>query len=290
MLDTKKPAFLMCPPDYFMYPETYRKINNHMHRMREANPRRAKDEWQNFAAVLMSLGAEIHILPPAEGLPDMVFTRNGALPLPPRDGKSVILSAFKNEERQPESMHHDLWFKEHGYEVHRLQSKHLVFEGGGEAIFLDNNTLFVGSGSTRMTFNTVPFLTALLYGKKIEGISVVSLRLATDDFYHLDTCFMPIPRPEGEKHLLVYYPPAFERHDVKLIEQFPGCIPVPVSEHDAYAFGCNFIALGNHVVMPGGTKDLVRTLCSYGLVVIEVDVSEFIECGGGGPFCLTLGL
>jgi len=257
--------------------------------MRAVNQERACDQWQALAAALFRNGAEIKLLSPVYGLPDMVFTRNGALSIPSVDGeKQVILAAFKYEERRLERAHFFAWFQRHGYSI-RYLPEHIVFEGNGEAIMF-RNMLFTGYGSTRMTFQTVPFIAALLYGQKMGYIEVVPLRLVSEDFYHLDTCFMPILRSENHPDLIVYYPDAFDRYTISRINAIPDTIPIAVSKYDAYVFGCNFVVCNDAVIMPNGTVKLADTLRAHGVSVMEIEMSEFIECGGGGPFCLTLAI
>jgi len=282
MRDTSR-HFLMCSPDFFIYPKEYSQINPHMKKMRNVDKKRAILEWEQLKNTLEGCGAHITLMPPVQGFPDMVFTRNGFLTLPK---KTAILSSFAHLERQKERVYFFTWLNAQKYYILHFPDT-AVFEGNGEAIFCKDK-LFVGYGSTRAQFSSVKHLAMILYAEKLGNIDVIPLKLATKDFYHLDTCFMIIERPLGYSDILVYYPPAFDYDSQEKIKRMRHIIHIPVSEYDAYLFGCNLIAFDRHIIMPSGTKDLANTLRSYKLDVHEVCVNEFIKCGGGGPFCLTL--
>ena len=282
MRDTKR-HFLMCRPKFFTYHKEYRQINPFMKKMRKVDINKAISEWEQLKNTLERCGARITLIPPVQGLPDMVFTRNGFLVLPE---KKVILSSFTHPERQMERVHFFAWLNAKKYHILYFPDT-AVFEGNGEAMFWQDK-LFVGYGSTRAQFSSVKHLAMFLYGEKLGNLDVVPLKLATKDFYHLDTCFMIIERPLGYADILVYYPPAFDYDSQERIKKMTQFIHIPVSEYDAYQFGCNLIAFDGHIIMHKGTKYLAKTLRSYKLNVHEARVNEFIKCGGGGPFCLTL--
>ena len=63
---------------------------------------------------------------------------------------------------------------------------------------------------------------------------------------------------------------------------------VPVSEADARAYACNALAVGTTWLVPRGVSDeLLKRVASFGLEIVELDLSELFGKGGGGPRCLV---
>src|SRR5262245_16309309 len=89
------PQILMCPPDH--YGIEY-EINPWMSRERQADRALAATQWRSLQGILAGLGAEILLLDPVQGLPDLVFTANAAL----IHGRRAILSHFRHPQRQGE--------------------------------------------------------------------------------------------------------------------------------------------------------------------------------------------
>ncbi len=97
---TDKPRFLMCRPDFFGVDYA---INPWMDPKSWAGDAAAlaasaRAEWRAYHRTLKRLGAEIRLVPPAAGLPDLVFTANGAVVM---DG-TALLARFRHPERQGE--------------------------------------------------------------------------------------------------------------------------------------------------------------------------------------------
>ena len=90
--------FLMCPPD--AYDVSY-VINPWMEgNVKKSSPQAAMGQWLELTRILKER-AEIELIPPQPGLPDLVFTANAGLVL----GNVVILSRFLHPERQGEEPH-----------------------------------------------------------------------------------------------------------------------------------------------------------------------------------------
>ncbi len=118
--------FLMCPPEHFgvLY-----EINPWMRKEVPVDLDRARDQWGELVATLVEAGAEVELLEPQPGLPDLVFTANaGTL----NNGRYVA-SRFRHPDRQPEVDHDAAWFTEHGFDVVDLPegTRH---EGAGDAL------------------------------------------------------------------------------------------------------------------------------------------------------------
>jgi N-dimethylarginine dimethylaminohydrolase len=256
---------LLCPPDH--YGIEY-EINPWMSRSRGADASLAREQWQRLGETLGKLGAQIELLAPQPDLPDMVFTANAGLVL----GRRFVPSRFRHRERQGEEAHFEKWFTDHGYEISRLPDG-LVFEGEGDALFC-GDILFCGY-RFRSDIRAHRFIGELL------GCLVISVELADSRFYHLDTCFCPLP--DGGA---MWFPPAFDEYGQRAIRQHITNL-MEVAENEAMRFACNAVVLKNEIVLPDGCPDLCRVLQERGCRTHELPVSEFIKAGGACK-CLTL--
>src|SRR5262245_65952451 len=93
-----QPMILMCPPDF--YGIEY-EINPWMSRSRASDDVRARNQWRALYNLLTSLGAQVRLMAPVQGLPDLVFTANAALIV--RD--VAFLARFRHAARQGETPH-----------------------------------------------------------------------------------------------------------------------------------------------------------------------------------------
>jgi N-dimethylarginine dimethylaminohydrolase len=261
----------MCAPT--LYDVTY-VINPWMEgNLHAASRDRAHHQWQRLHDVLAEV-AEVLLVTPEPGSPDMVFTANAGLE---RDG-SVVLSSFFHPERQAEEQHFQRWFEQAGYavtELHRTEA----FEGEGDALFsIDGSRLWVGFGPRTLLASH----TALA---RVWPVEVVSLRLIDPRFYHLDTCFAPL-----EDGSVLYYPGAFDQPSLAQIEAFyPHEVRIPVAEADAACFACNAVNVGNRILMNRMSPALSTILSDRGFEVTQLDLSEFLKAGGAAK-CLVMKL
>jgi len=114
---------------------------------------------------------------------------------------------------------------------------------------------------------------------------VVGLELATDRFYHLDTCFCPLA---GGR--LLYYPPAFTPQSQAIIRTHVRKEDrIEATDEDAAAFCVNAVNIGSHIVMAKAPDSLRTRLHALGYSIAEVDLAPFI-LSGGGAYCMTLRL
>jgi N-dimethylarginine dimethylaminohydrolase len=261
------PRILMCRPDH--YGIEY-EINPWMNRQRQADRTLARAQWQALVDLLSALGAQIELVPPVAGLPDLVFTANAGLIFHQR----AVLSHFRPRQRQGEEEVFAAWFAEHGYEVLRLPPEHF-FEGAGDALFC-GETLFAGY-RIRSDIRSGQWLSQQL------GCEVIPLELVNPYYYHLDTCFCPLAPGEA-----IWYPPAFDDYGRRVIMQF---IPqlIAVVDEEARAFACNAVVVGRHVVTNTGCPRLHQDLAQRGYTPHQTPLSEFVKAGGSAK-CLTLRL
>jgi N-dimethylarginine dimethylaminohydrolase len=134
----------MCPPEHFevsyvinpwMTPDDWQEHRVDYTALSAAG-------WEELKATLEKLGAEIDLIAPAAGLPDLVFTANAAVVM---DGKALV-ATFKNRERQGEEPLYFAYFKQ-------LQSQgrltkvemtppDVILEGAGDCVWDEKRNLF----------------------------------------------------------------------------------------------------------------------------------------------------
>ena len=262
---------LMCPPDHF---EVDYVINPWMDgNTGSLHLDRARVQWQRLQEEIARV-AEVQLLEPEEGLPDLVFTANAGFVY----GNRAVPSHFMPQERRPEEPVLKAWFADHGFEVRRLPDN-VAFEGAGDAL-IDRGGPWVWTG---YGFRTE--IEAHDYLRQWFDLEVVSIRLVDPRFYHIDTCMCPL-----EGGYLLYHPPAFDAASRAEIERrVPPARRLPVSVENAGHFACNAVNVGDHVFMNHTQPQLVEAIEEKGFRVVQVGLSEFLKAGGSAK-CLTLKL
>jgi len=234
---------------------------------------RAKEQWEALRDVV-SRFAEVVIIDPDPGLPDMVFTANAGVVY----GNKAIASHFMPMERRPEELIFKKWFRENDFELLDLDEK-IGFEGAGDCL-LDRRGPWLWTG---YGFRTE--IEAHAEIQKFFDVELVSIRLTDERFYHIDTCFCPLT--DG---FLMYHPPAFDFESRMAIEsRIPSHKRIVVDTQDAGDFACNAINIGDRVILNKASEPLKARLMHAGFKVTEVELSEFLKAGGSAK-CLTLKL
>lgn len=257
---------LMCKPTYF---DIEYEINAWMDMGNPVDPAEAMRQWQQLKQTYEKLGFAIEEIEPVKGLPDMVFTANGALVV---DGK-VALPNFRYPERQPETEHFRAWFEAHGYTNLILPKHH--FEGEGDALVL-NGKILAGWGY-RSTYEAHQELAAYF------DREIVSLHLINDRFYHIDTCLSIL-----SERAIAFYPGAFDEASQTILRSLVPTV-IEASQADAEAFGLNAMSDGHHVVCSDRAPAFHEQLKTAGFEPLPTSISEF-QKSGGGVKCLTLTL
>ncbi len=273
-----RPTFLMCPPRFF---DVQYVINPWMEgNLHAASYPLALAQWKKLHNALAE-HADILQVEPQPALPDMVFTANAGL-VSGADG-TVLLSRFRCAERRGEEKHFRAWFEVEGFEVHEVPEtpetpETTPFEGEGDALFTPDGTRLWAGHGWRTSLQSHALLSALW-----PGVAITSLRLIDPRFYHLDTCFAPLPNGD-----LLYYPPAFDEPSRAAIEAFyPPEKRIAVEEPDALRFACNAVTIGNTVLLNEISPGLCSRIEARGLKVKQVQLSEFLKAGGAAK-CLCL--
>jgi len=253
--------YLMCPPDHFAVEYA---INPWMHPERPVDRARARAQWQALREIYQGLGHRVDVLPALPGLPDMVFSANGAVVHRGR----ALGSRFAYAERQPEAAAHADWLRAQGIEP--VASLHTA-EGEGDFLVVGERVL-AGSG-----FRTRP--EAHAQAALVLDTEVISLELVDPLYYHLDTCLAVLDDDD-----IAYYPAAFSRDSRQTLERlFPAAITA--SAHDAAALGLNAVSDGLHVLLSREADELAAQLSARGYRPVPVEVGELRKAGGGVKCC-----
>src|SRR5439155_5323068 len=104
-------------------------INPWMHRQVAVDADRAREQWDGLLGVLRAAGADVEVLDPQPGLPDLVFTANAGVV----NDTQFVPARFRHPERQGEVAHDVAWFERHGYTVDLLPDG-VCHEGAGDAL------------------------------------------------------------------------------------------------------------------------------------------------------------
>jgi N-dimethylarginine dimethylaminohydrolase/methylmalonyl-CoA mutase cobalamin-binding subunit len=221
-------------------------------------------QWQRIHDLYVDLGHTVELIPPAPGLPDMVFAANGATVL---DGRALV-ARFLHAERAAEAAAYLDWFSSRGFEVRQAAWTN---EGEGDYLAV-GGWLLAGSG-----FRTDRRSHA--ESEEFFGRPVIGLTLIDGSYYHLDTALAVL-----DDQTLMYYPAAFTEGSQEILREFfPDAIIA--TDEDARHFGLNAVSDGHHVVLPAGATRLVAQLRSRGFEPVGVDVSELLRAGGGVKCC-----
>jgi len=256
---------LLCPPDH--YGIEY-EINPWMSRERGAEAALAKKQWSKLHATLSQLKCNINLIPPQPKLPDMVFTANAGLAV----GRQFIPSNFRHKERAGEAPHFARWMEHRGYQISWLPSDYF-FEGEGDALFAVD-TLFCGY-KFRSDIKSHRAVAEML------ECLVVSVELVDPRFYHLDTCFCPLPSGAA-----IWFPDAFDEYGQRAIREHVSDL-IDVAPKEAIHFCCNAVVIDRDIVLPEGAPTLVETLEERGYQCHQLPMTEFLKAGGACK-CLTL--
>ncbi|WP_420497287.1 dimethylargininase [Parafrankia sp. FMc2] len=260
--------YLMVEPKYF---DVEYSINPWMHPEVPTYAKIAVEQWGRLRDLYLELGHRVDVLEARPGLPDMVFSANGATVV---DGR-VLVARFRHPQRRPESAAFLEWFEKRGGEFAEVRQAQWMNEGEGDCLTVGERIL-AGSG-----FRTAIEAHAELH--EFFGRPVVTLTLTDPRYYHLDTALAVL-----DEQTIMYNPQAFTDESRRLLaELYPDA--VTASDADAVAFGLNAVSDGRHVVLPRAAVGVIAELRERGFEPIGLDMSE-LQKAGGGPKCCTLEL
>ena len=259
--------YLMCPPVHFgvLY-----EINPWMHREVRVDPTKARAEWDGLVRTLRDAGAEVELLDPVEGLPDLVFTANAGVV----NGRQFVPARFRHPERAGEVPHDVDWFTSRGFTVDELPDD-VHHEGAGDALpFRD---VLLSGYRFRSDASSHAYLS------RLTGAAVRSVELVDARMYHLDLTFCPL-----DDRRAIVAPDGWDSYGRRVVEAL---VPEPLvlDVDEALSFCANSVVVDRTIVMPMCPPRVGRQLEAWGFEVAVAPVGEFLKAGGGCR-CLTLAL
>ncbi len=274
------PTFLVVDPHYFDVSYT---INPWMKPgVWEADPQRFKrasrEAFSRLTEALESAGAHVEIMTGFPGAPDLVFPANAGVVL---DGRAV-LSRFRHPQRQVEEEINRIAFeglRARGLVSEVIQLESGFHEGAGDFIWDPVRSLFWAGFGQRSDLAGTAAMTAQF------GKPVIRLELATERFYHLDTCFCVMSGGE-----ILYYPPAFTPDSLDALRGTVAADQlIEASDEDAERFCVNAVCFDRTIVMAKAADRLRGVLSERGYSLSEIDLEPFM-LSGGAAYCMTLRL
>ena len=266
-----RPTFLMCPPewygvDYVLNPW----MAGNVHR---SSRDLAFAQWKGMYNVLRGV-ADVRLLHPEPGCPDMVFLGHGALV---QHGVAALAS-FCHPQRRKETDHLRRWLAGQGMLLWDTP-RETAFEGEGDVTFDPRVEMLWAAHGVR-TCRAVHGHVAAAWHAPVRSLHLVDPR-----FYHLDTCFTPLAGGH-----LIYYPGAFDTASQRSIEQvYTTEQRLPVSEDDATRMACCALNIGRTLFTGEISRALAQRLFDAGYDVVQLELGEFIK-GGAGARSLALRL
>jgi N-dimethylarginine dimethylaminohydrolase len=239
----------------------------------------SQKEWTRLYRRLIRLGAEIELVTPVPGLPDLVFTANAAVVL----NGVALLARFRHAERTGEEPHYEAAFRKLqgcGFvNAIRKLPDDVVLEGAGDCVWDDTRKLFwmgYGPRSDAAARDAVA---------ETFGAEVVALELVDPRFYHMDTALVPLAGGE-----VMYVPDAFTPAGLAAIRDRvePGR-RIELAREDSVRFAANAVCLDRIIVLSSCSDHLRRRLQELGYRLIATPLDSFLR-SGGSAFCLTLRL
>lgn len=259
---------------------------------------RFRSDHERFVDVLRSEGVNVvlltellrdqtELLQPIERLPNLVYARDTAAVT--RAG--YILARMKDSVRRPEARIVETALQRLGIPT-LMRPKPPVTLEGGDAIFLDEDTLLLGVGN-RTSSRALHQLATV--GTKSGLRRLIGVPLPPS-VIHLDGTMMVIDRDLAVIHRPSLRSTAsiFEdgrlsgRADFLQFLSTAGMSLVDVTDYERQRRGTNVICVGRRkAVGYAGNARLKRELAKNGVDLIEIEGSELIR-GFGGPRCMTL--
>ncbi len=229
-----------------------------------------------FVALLERLGCQVEVLPPADDMPDAIFTYDPAFVVP----HGVIQLRGAKQVRVGEPPLLTVQLEDLGVPVAGRLTEPATADGG-DMFWLDGHTLAMGR-TYRTNQAAIDQMRAIL---EPIGLTVEQFDLPHDLGPEYCLHLMSVVSPVREDLAVVYERLA----PVALLQALAtrGIEMVPVPEEDYLSLGCNILAVApGVVVIAEGNDATAKALRDHGVEVHTYAASE-INKGEGGPTCLT---
>jgi dimethylargininase len=234
-------------------------------------------QHEEFVELLRSLGCEVIVAEPLDGLVDAVYMHDPMTMTP----FGAILFQMRKPVRGPEPAAARVDLERLGVPVVGELTGG-AFCDGGDKVWLDERTFVIGRGY-RTTQPAVEQIRGLL---EPLGVDVISVDLphyrGPGEVLHLMSVLSPLDRD-----LAAVYEPLAPVALLELLDQ-RGVERVTVDEDEFQTQGANILAVGpRRVVLAAGNDKVHAKLEAAGVEVHVFDGSEVAVKGDGGPTCLT---
>ncbi len=276
---------LMCTPNFYNIVDVK---NVHMQNQKgKVNSEKANIQWDAIRNTYLAFKAqkyldEVHVIEGVDGLEDMVFVANQSFPWVMWNGEKVaLMSRMRHENRQNEIPYFEDFYNDNGYKIIELQSKY-HFEGMGDMIAHPGKRLLYGGYGFRSD--------KLVYEEIARSLDapIITLELINENYYHLDTCFLPLNHAE-----VLIAPDAFSPESIAIIRKmFEGVYEIPEQEAQE-GFACNAHIIYGTNKMSSAAIIQRNNPVSLNIVqqsahsVVELETSEYIK-SGGSVFCMKM--
>jgi dimethylargininase len=234
-------------------------------------------EHEKFTNLLESLGCQVDVASPVEGLVDAVYMHDPMIMTP----HGAILLRMAKPVRSPEPAEFRKDLERIGVPI-LGQLTEPAFADGGDKVWLDAKTLLIGHGY-RTNQAGIDQIRALLTQ---HGVDVFSFDLPHYEgpgaVLHLMSVLSPIARNKA----VVYEPLA----PVRLLQflESRGISWFTVSEKEMLTQGANILTIRpNVVVLAAGNPEIEGKLREGGVEVHVFAGNNVAVKGDGGPTCLT---
>ena len=234
-------------------------------------------EHDEFVALLTSLGCEVDIAAPIDGLVDAVYMHDPMIMTP----HGAILLNMAKPIRSPEPQHFRADLERLGVPILGQLTEPSVADGG-DKVWLDARTLLIGHGY-RTNQAGIDQIRSLL---SPHGVEVHSFDLPHYEGPAAVLHLMSVLSPIAHDLAVVYEPLApvrllqfLESRDIRWI---------PVSEREMLTQGANILTIRpNVVVLAAGNPEVEGALREAGVEVHVFNGANVAVKGDGGPTCLT---
>jgi N-dimethylarginine dimethylaminohydrolase len=184
-----------------------------------------------------------------------------------------------HESRRKEVPFYTGFFKQNGYKVlETIPNK--VYEGMGDLIPVPGKRLIFGGYGYRTDSATFDVISKSLQAP------IIPIKLINPNFYHLDTCFIPVT-----DDIALVVEEAFDEKSLQFIKTvFSTVIPIPLGEATNFALNAHVIHSAQnkrYAILQNGNKETATILSDLCEQVFEVETAEFMK-SGGSVFCMKM--
>ena len=234
-------------------------------------------EHEKFTNLLESLGCQVDVASPVEGLVDAVYMHDPMIMTP----HGAILLHMAKPVRSPEPAEFRKDLERIGVPI-LGQLTEPAFADGGDKVWLDAKTLLIGHGY-RTNQAGIDQIRALLTQ---HGVDVFSFDLPHYEGPGAVLHLMSVLSPIAHNKAVVYEPLA----PVRLLQflESRGISWFTVSEKEMLTQGANILTIRpNVVVLAAGNPEIEGKLREGGVEVHVFAGNNVAVKGDGGPTCLT---